>query len=56
MKTLKKQQRKCLVFIAEESLLTKEKNETDFQSFIPVIRHLEMHPDQETHQNSIKMP
>ena len=45
---------KFVVFIAYVSLLT-TKLETGFQSFILVICHWEMNPDQDTHLTSIKM-
>ena len=40
--------------MAKVPLLT-TKSETGFQSFILVIHHKEMNPDQDAHQSSIKM-
>ena len=48
---LQKQLRKFVVFMAKVALLTAE-SET---SFVSVICHWKMNPDQDTHQTLIKM-
>ena len=53
-KMLQKQLRKYEVFIAKMSLLT-SKSKTSFQSFVLLIRHLEMKPDCDIYQTLIKM-
>ena len=47
-KALQKQRRKFLVFLAKVPLLT-AKSQNGFKTFILVMRHLEMNPDQYTH-------
>ena len=49
---LQKQQRIFVVFMAKVLLLT-AKLEKGFQSFVLVIQHREMNPDQDAHQISM---